>query len=173
SVHVATDEHRTRSERRAAGDEVRPPVRVVVPEEVVVAANDEIGAAIAVNVTDVEAFGDLPERIRGDVVPHEGERRGRGQRSDLRGLRGGCWPTRKKPPVSLQRCGSDSRNEYESHRHPSHNLSAISQCRPLPSSCASDNSYSERCGEAGVQGPFHRCEFLRGAVGEAVSTTGR
>src|SRR5262245_5425000 len=44
-------------------------------------------------------------------------------------------------------------------QHSSHNLSAISQCRPLPSSCASDNSYSERCGEAGVQGPFHRCEL--------------
>src|SRR5262252_375598 len=44
---------------------------------------------------------------------------------------------------------------------------------PLPSSRASDNSLLERCGEGGVQGPFHWCEFVRGAVGQAVSTTRR
>src|SRR5262249_9127194 len=51
------------------------PIRVVEPDEVVVAPDDEVGPAVAVDVADVDALRDLPVDALVEVVPDELEGR--------------------------------------------------------------------------------------------------
>jgi len=47
----------------------------VVPDQILIAADHQVGTPVAVDVADVDAFGDLAERARVNVVSHERERR--------------------------------------------------------------------------------------------------
>src|SRR5262249_719068 len=71
AIHVADHHHRAARELEPARDQVRGPIRIVEPDEVVVAADDDVGTAVTVDVADVDAFGDLPEGARVDVMADE------------------------------------------------------------------------------------------------------
>src|SRR5262249_12030201 len=66
-----------------------------------VAPHDDVGTAVAVDVADVDAFGDLPEDALVDVMADELER-GRPRR----------------PDGSRREAGEDHRGAKEPHPHP-------------------------------------------------------
>ena len=62
---------RRRRELEPARDHVRRPIWIVKPDEVIVASHDDVGTAVAVDVADVDTFGDLPVDALVDVMPDE------------------------------------------------------------------------------------------------------
>src|SRR5262249_59058050 len=114
ALEVAAPHHRTARELEPARDQVRGPVRIVEPDEVVVAAHDDVGTAVAVDVADVDAFGDLPENALVDVVPDEMQR----------------WRRLRKNGTCSQ--GNAERRRGQERRRPEPRGHAGSRARSLP-----------------------------------------
>src|SRR5262249_4255148 len=100
AIDVADHHHRAARELEPARDQVRGPIRIVEPDEVVVASHDDVGTAVAVDVADVDAFGDLPKDALVDVMADEPQRGG-SRRPDGSRREGGadhCGAKERNPP---------------------------------------------------------------------------